>query len=253
MNPFTLLTTLFTQVLLFFAHLFGGNLGLAIIAITALIKIALLPLVIPTIKSTKKMQDLKPHLDNLKAKFKDDKTKLQQAQLDLYKEHGINPAAGCLPQLVQIFILIALYNVFNQVLHQTSPLNLGLDSNFLYLNLTKPDPFYILPVLAGVTQLVFSFMMQSGLESHLNNPKKKDEKKKEEDSMEMAQTMQQQMLYTMPLMTVVISLNFQSGLILYWVVSTIFSIVQQYYFSGLGGLRPILVKFKLIKVNNKNG
>lgn len=249
MNPFTLLTSLFYQVLIFFAHLFGGNLGLAIIAITALIKVALLPLVIPTIKSTKKMQDLKPLLDNLKAKHKDDKTKLQQAQIDLYKEHGINPAAGCLPQIVQIFILIALYNVFTKTLHQTSTSDLGLNSSFLYLNLTKPDPFYILPVLAGLTQLIFSFMMQSGLETHLENPKKKEEKKKEEDNLEMAQTMQQQMLYTMPLMTVVISLNFQSGLILYWVISTLFSIAQQYYFSGLGGLKPILIKFKIIKVN----
>jgi membrane protein insertase Oxa1/YidC/SpoIIIJ len=92
-------------------------------------------------------------------------------------------------------------------------------------------------------------MMQSGVEAHVENPKKVADKKKEEDSLEMAQTMQQQMLYMMPLMTVVISVNFQSGLILYWIVSTVFSIVQQYYFSGWGGVKPFLIKLRLL--NNK--
>jgi len=63
----------------------------------------------------------------------------------------------------------------------------------------------------------------------------------------MAQTMQQQMLYMMPIMTAVVSINFQSGLVLYWVISTLFSIVQQYYFSGLGGIKPFLLKLRIIK------
>jgi len=105
------ITNIIYQALLFFYRLFGGNLGLSIIALTLLIKVVLLPLVIPTIKSAKKMQELKPALDKLKAKHTD-KTKLQQAQLELYRQHGINPAAGCLPQIVQIIVLIALYQVF---------------------------------------------------------------------------------------------------------------------------------------------
>jgi len=227
--------------LLFFYNLFGGNLGLSIIAITLITKIVLLPLVIPSLRSAKKMQDLKPELDKLKAKHTD-KATLQQAQVALYKEKGINPAAGCLPQIIQIIILISLYQVFLYFLKQTSINGLTLNPYFIYLDLTKPDRTYIMPILAGVSQLVFSLMMQSGIISEIKNPKKKEEKKKEENNLEMATSMQQQMIYMMPLMTVIISLNFQSGLVLYWVVSTLFSLIQQYFFSGWGGLIPALNK-----------
>jgi len=245
---FQFITNFIYQPLLFLTRIFGGNLGLSIIALTVLIKVILLPLVIPTIKSAKKMQDLKPALDKLKAKHSD-KAKLQQAQLELYKQNGINPAAGCLPQIVQIIVLIALYQVFMKFLGQPEIEGVQINFKFLYLNLNEFDPYYIMPVLAGVTQFVFSLMMQSGLESHVHNPKTGTEKKKEEDNLEMAASMQTQMVYMMPIMTTVISIKFDSGLVLYWVVSTLFSIVQQYYFSGWGGLIPFLKKIKIIKVN----
>ncbi|MBI5613307.1 membrane protein insertase YidC [Candidatus Gottesmanbacteria bacterium] len=94
-----------------------GPLGFAIILLTVVFRLVLYPLTKVQLASAKKMQNLKPHLDALNAKHKDDKTALQQAQLALYKEHGVNPAAGCLPMLVQLPILIALYNVFYQVLN----------------------------------------------------------------------------------------------------------------------------------------
>lgn len=244
------LNSILYQSLLFFYQLFGGNLGLAIVAITLITKIILIPLVLPTIRSAKKMQDLKPELDRLKQKYKD-KTQLQQAQVALYREKGINPAAGCLPQIIQIIILISLYQVFIHFLQQSSVNGITLNPYFIYLDLTKPDRTYILPILAGLTQLVFSLMTQSGLESHVENPKKKAAKQKEEDSLEMASNMQQQMVYMMPLMTVIVSLNFQSGLVLYWVISTLFSLVQQYIFSGWGGLIPALNKVKSIFQSKK--
>lgn len=240
------LNNLLYLALLFFYRLFGGNLGLPIIAITLITKIILLPLVVPSMKSAKKMQELKPALDKLKNKHSD-KAALQKAQMALYKERGINPAAGCLPQIIQIIVLISLYQVFINFIKQPSIDGLVVNPHFLYLDLTKPDSTYIMPILAGVTQFIFSLMMQAGVESHVQNPSKKSEKKKEEDSLEMAASMQQQMLYMMPIMTVVISLKFQSALVLYWVVSTIFSIIQQYYFSGLGGLKPVLLKLRVIK------
>src|SRR3989344_491222 len=86
-----------------------GPLGWAIILLTIAIRLFLYPLMAAQLKAAKKMANLKPHLDALSAKHKDDKKKLQQAQLDLYKQHGVNPAAGCLPLLVQMPILIALY------------------------------------------------------------------------------------------------------------------------------------------------
>jgi len=234
------------NLLIFLYGISGQNLGLAIIFLTLIVRGVLVPITIPSLRSAKKLQELKPHLDKLKQKHKD-KQKLQLATLELYKQHGINPAAGCLPQIAQLLVLIALYQVFINFINGGQYNGQSLNLNFLWLDLGKADPYYILPVLAGLTQLIFSFMMTSGLESHVKAPKNKDEKKKEEDSMEMAQSMQQQMLYLMPAMTVIIALKFPSGLALYWVVTTLFSLVQQYLVSGLGGLKPILVKLRIIK------
>src|SRR3990167_10506384 len=94
-----------------------GPLGFAVIALTVVIRFVLYPLMNAQMTSARKMAKLKPHMDALSAKHKNDKTALQQAQLALYKEHGVNPAAGCLPLLVQMPVLIALYNVFWQVLN----------------------------------------------------------------------------------------------------------------------------------------
>ncbi len=229
------------QLLIFLYGLTGQNFGLAIILLTLIIRAVLVPVTIPSLKSAKKLQDLKPLLDRLKEKHKD-KKKLQLAQLDLYKQHGINPASGCLPQIAQLLVLIALYQVFMNFINNGQLNGTSLNLDFLWLNLGKPDPYYVLPVLAGLSQLVFSLMMMSGLEGHLKVPKKKDEKKKEENSLEMAQSMSQQMLYIMPAMTTIISLTFPSGLALYWVVTTVFSLVQQYIVSGPGGLKPALAK-----------
>lgn len=240
------LITPINTLLIFLYGISGQNLGFAIILLTLIVRGVLVPVTIPSLKSAKKLQELKPHLDKLKEKHKD-KQKLQLATLELYKQHGINPAAGCLPQIAQLLVLIALYQVFINFINGGQYNGQSLNLNFLWLNLGKADPYYILPVLAGLTQLIFSFMMTSGLESHVKAPKNKNEKKKEEDNIEMAQSMQQQMLYLMPAMTVIIALKFPSGLALYWVVTTLFSLVQQYIVSGLGGLKPVLVKLRIIK------
>jgi YidC/Oxa1 family membrane protein insertase len=111
-----------TNILIGFYRLFEwlhvpGPLGWAVILMTVTIRLVLYPLMRAQLQSAKKMQDLKPHLDALALKHKDDKAALQQAQMALYKEQGINPAAGCLPLIIQMPVLIALYNVFNKVLN----------------------------------------------------------------------------------------------------------------------------------------
>ncbi|MBU1071150.1 YidC/Oxa1 family membrane protein insertase [Patescibacteria group bacterium] len=241
---FNLINNTILQILTFFYQFLGGNLGLAIIALTLFIRSILIPVTIPSLRSAKKMQELKPLLDKLKKKHKGDKKKIQQAQMELYKKNNINPAAGCLPQIAQIIVLISLYRVLMDFIGQDVVNGLTLNLKFLWLDLSQPDPLYILPVLAGLFQLVFSIAMQSGLKSEVKAPKQKKERKKEEDNIEMAQTMQKQMLYTMPLMTTIIALKFPSGLALYWTISTIFSLVQQLIVSGPGGLIPLLNKFK---------
>lgn len=241
------LTVPITAVLIFFYNLTGNNFGLAIILLTLFIRGLLVPITLPSLRSAKKMQDLKPQLDKLKLKYKDDKTKLQQAQLELYRQSGVNPAAGCLPQVAQLLILIALYQVFIAFIANGKINGEAVNMSFLWLNLAHPDPVYILPVLAALTQLVLSIMMQSGLESHIAAPKNKDARQKEENSLEMAQGMQQQMLFLMPIMTGIVALRFSSGLALYWVVNTLFSIIQQYIISGPGGLTKIVSRLPLFK------
>lgn len=238
------------QLLIFLYSNTGHNFGIAIVLLTLIVRGILVPVTLPSLKSAKKMQQLKPEFDKLKEKYKNDKQKLQMAQLELYKQHGVNPMAGCLPQIAQLLVLIALYQVFMKFVQGGQIDGQSVNMTFLWLNLSKPDPFFILPVLAGLSQLILSLMMTSGLESHVKAPKNKDEKQKEEDSLEMAQSMQQQMLFLMPAMTVIISLRFPSGLAFYWVVTTVFSLVQQYIISGPGGLTSVLARLRLVPKNN---
>lgn len=220
-----------------------GSFGFAILAFTVILRTILVPFSIPMLRSQKKMQKIKPHLDDLKRKYGKDKVKLQQEQMKLYQEHKINPTAGCIPYLLQLVVLIALYQVLNKFLTSSEVLGVAINTDFFGLNLAKPDPTYILPILAGITQLLMSLMILPGVESHdlvANDSKKskiQEENKKENNAQEMAETIQKQTMFIMPAMTVFIALRFPSGLAMYWVATTIFSIVQQWIISGPGGLK----------------
>jgi len=249
MNPITYISD-FTFFILFEIYKITNNLGVAILLFTLVIRFALAPLTMGAMKSQKKIQQLKPELDKLKKEHGKDKTKLQQAQMELYKKYNINPLAGCLPYLVQIGLLIILYQVLLNFLGQTEIQGTVLNANFLWLDLRKPDPLYLLPILAGASQLFLSLMISPGAERPdliPNNSKDKKVQKaneKEEDMAEMAATLQKQMLFFMPLMTGFIALGFQSGLALYWVATTMFSIGQQYFISGPGGLQSYVLLAK---------
>lgn len=227
---------------LLFLNSITGSLGLAIIAFTIVIRSLLLPATIPSIKATRRMKEMQPELNKLKKKFGNDKQALQLAQLELYKKYNVNPLSGCLPQLVQLGVLILLYRVLVGFLGNPEFNGSHIETSFLWLDLGKPDPLYILPVTAGLSQLVLSLMIAPGAEKRDIVPNKSKKKvvreanEKEENIAEMAQSMQQQMLYIMPVFTGIIALNFPSGLALYWVATTIFSIAQQYFISGPGGL-----------------
>lgn len=234
-----------------------GPLGLAIIGMTIAIRLLLYPLMQAQMKSARKMANLKPHLDVLNAKHKDDKKKLQQAQLDLYKEHGVNPAAGCLPLLVQMPILIALYNVFYQVLNNgnldklISEVNTilylpalkltSLDITFFGINLgIKPSTWQThgwwllaIPITTGLLQWYQTkLMMPTSVSNTTNstNPtnttnitKEKKEEKKEDTAAEM----QKQMAIMSPIMFGFFAFQFPLGLSLYWNVFGLFGIMQQ--------------------------
>lgn len=235
------LTAPLLQFLLFLYKMIG-DFGGAIIIFTLILRFALAPLSVPAIKSQKKMQQLKPELDKLKKLHGADKTKLQQEQVKLYQQHKINPAAGCLPYLLQFVALIALYQVLNTFLNTKEVAGAAINTMFLGLDLAKPDRTFILPVLSGISQLFLSLMVLPGTESHdlipdnAKSKKLQEANKKESDTQEMAESMQKQMVFMMPVVTGIAALNFPAGLAMYWVVSTLFSIVQQWILSGPGGL-----------------
>ncbi len=230
------------NILLFLTDI-TGNLGFSIIVFTFIIRTMLLPVTVPSLKASRKMQSLQPEIKELKKKFGKDKQGLQAAQMELYKKYNVNPLAGCLPQLIQLIVLIFLYRVLINFLGNPELNGNGINTSFFWLDLAQPDRLFILPVLAAATQFILSIMISPGAEKPdavPNVSKKKavqEANKKEEDFAEMAQSMQQQMIYLMPVFTGIIAATFPSGLALYWVTTTVFSIAQQFFISGPGGLK----------------
>ncbi|ART78482.1 YidC family membrane integrase SpoIIIJ [Sutcliffiella horikoshii] len=192
----------------YFAELMNNDYGLSIIIVTLLIRFAILPLMIKQTKNAKAMQALQPEMKALREKYssKDQKTqqKLQQETMGLFQKHGVNPLAGCFPLLVQMPILIGF---FHAITRTTEIAN----HNFLWFDLGDPDPFFILPVVAGITTFIQQKIMMAGMD---NNPQ------------------MVMMLWIMPIMIVVFAINFPAALSLYWVVGNIFMIVQTYFIKG---------------------
>ncbi len=244
----TILVEPILNLLMLFYKVLFSNLGLAILGLTVFIRLMLFPLTLPALRMSKKQKELKPELDKLKKRFRDNKDKLAQKQLELMREHGVNPALGCLPQIVQIVVLIALYQVFRQALQANGqgisalnsmlyfdflkiPVGGSINVEFLYLDLTQPDPYYVLPILAGLTQAALALVGRR-LQGQDSSDEKQEKESVEEDTggMEsMMQDMQWQMGLIFPLMTVFIGVRLQSGLVLYWVASVLLSLVQQWW------------------------
>jgi len=231
------------NTLLWLYQVTGQNLGFAIILLTLLVRFVLIPFTLPQLKSAKKMASLKPEIDALKKKHGHDAKVFQQKQMELYKTHNVNPAAGCLPFIAQFVVLIALYQVFMSTLGGNG---MGeIQSSFLWWDLKSKDTTYILPVLAGLLQFIMSLSILPAVE---NQPEKRPgTAEQKQDVAEMATTMQQQMVFMMPIMTVIFSIQFPSGLALYWVITTAFSLVQQLIVSGPGAILIYAKKYKLIK------
>lgn len=254
-----LVTPLF-NVLVAFEQL-TNSLGIAIILLTILIRLVLVPVVVPSMRAMKKQRDLQPELDKLKKKYKHDKKLQAEKQMELFKEHGINPAAGCLTQIPMLIVLIALFSVIRKF-SEGLPLSdinsliyfdslkfqslAAIKTNFLWLDLTSPDPYYILAVVAGFFQFLASKMTQPYVEAGEKAAKKTPDK-----TDDIAYNMQEQMMFIMPLLTVFIGLRLPSGTVLYILATTIFSVFQTYYISGLGGLKPYVNKLnKLLSSKN---
>lgn len=216
--------------LLFLTRILFNNLGLGIIALTLIIRLVLFPLTLPSLRVAQKQKEISGELNELKKRFKDDKKRLAEEQLKLFQKHGINPAAGCLPQILQLIILIALYQVFAKVLGfngQSATLASEysfINTRFLYLDLLRADPWIILPGLAGASQFLMTKMMLPVVKKEEKIAEKSEDKKDD-----LMYNMQEQMLYLGPIFTVLIAWKLPSGLALYWLATTVFSIIQQWW------------------------
>lgn len=199
---------------------FSGNLGIAIVLLTIIIQVVLLPLRLPSIKSAQKMRAIKPEIDALKDLHGNDKMALAQAQMDLYKKHNISPLGGILPTLLSIPIIIALYQV---LLNGLSTID-GASVHFLWLDITQKDPFFVLPVLVGIAQYVLSTMTLMPIAPKSTTGKDGKEAKSADD---MAAMMQTQMKFIFPVMSGFITVTLPAGVGLYWLTSVMFAIIQQ--------------------------
>jgi YidC/Oxa1 family membrane protein insertase len=229
----------FINILLLFYGLLG-NVFLAIVAFTVVIRLALIPLTLKQQRSMKAMQEIQPELKKLQEKYKNDREVLVQKQMELYREYKVNPMAGCLPIVIQLPILIGLWRAIIATL-ALSPGELlslsdrimipGLESlvpmdhHFLWLNLAVPDPYLILPVLVVVT----TFLQQKLLMPPM--PKKKPGEQRSDDPSEQAAQMTRQMTTFMPLMFGFFALTYSSGLSIYFIISNLIGIAQ---YSAMG-------------------
>lgn len=222
------------NALIFLAWLIPGHsIGWAIIALTVLIRLILLPSSLKTLVQQRRMRALQPKIDALKEKHGDDKAAHSKATLELYASEKINPLGSCLPMLLQLPILLVLYQVFihglkveeYRLLYPFTPHMDSINTHWFGLDLTKPEQ-WVLPILAAGLQYVQAKQMgqltpQPAPTTNANG---------QVAPTDISQAMTKQMLYFMPLMTYFITLRLPAALGLYWVATTLFMVGQQGWF-----------------------
>lgn len=194
-----------SQFVLWIAKVCGGSYGWAIVIFTVIIRVILLPLNAMQINSTKKMQDIQPQIKALQAKYPgkdlESRNQLNEETQKLYKEAGVNPYAGCLPVVIQLPVMWALY----QAIWRTPELQNG---KFLWMDLGKPDPYFVLPILAALFTFLSSYIATMSMP----------------DSSQSMTT--KLMSYGMAIMVGIWAIYFQSAISLYWVISNLFQVGQ---------------------------
>ena len=184
-----------------FFYSFMGNYGWAIIILTIVTRIPFIPIMHKSQKSMKKLQTIQPMMAELKEKYKKDPQKMQQETMALYKKYKVNPIGGCLPMLLQIPVFIALYNVLLRAIElRGAPFILWIT------DLSVKDPYYVLPIVMGITMVIQQKMTPSGMDPA-----------------------QAKIMMLMPIIFTFMFLSFASGLVLYWLVNNVLGIAQQFY------------------------
>lgn len=225
-NSFNILLyqPLLNLLVLLYIYIPGHDFGIAVIVLTLLIRFLFYPLGIKAIKSQKALSELQPKVKEIQERCKGDKEKQAKEIMELYRREKINPFSSFLPLLIQLPVLIALYRVFWQGLQPEQMVNLysfvpslgEIDPSFLgILNLASPSLF--LAVLAGISQFI---------QVKMTVPKTKKSQGKQSD---FSRIMQKQMQYFFPVFTVIILLRLPAAIGLYWLTTTLFTIIQQYF------------------------
>ncbi len=207
----------------------GHSVGWAIIFVTIIVRLVLLPSFLHQARSMRKnqekMKEIQHHLAGVKEKHKDDKAKQAEETMKIYREAGINPASGCLPLIVQLPVLLALYRVFFSGLTPEtyhflySFVGQPSELSFMFFGMSLNDPSLLLGVIAGIFQFI---QMKFLAPQQPASPAGQDE-----ETAKMMASMQKNMMYIFPAMTIFIALRLPAALALYWTVSTLFGIGQQ--------------------------
>lgn len=215
----------------------GQDFGLSIIILTVMIRLLFMPFSVKALRSQKIMAQLQPKLKELQEKLKHDKAAQAQATMALYQEHQVNPIAGCLPLLVQIPVLFALYRAFvNGLRPESLSLLYGFIKNpgiiksisFGFLDLSKNVP--LLALAAGFFQFLHSRLTVANTPEGAKGTVPKAENVKDMGNFGIG-AMNKQMLYFFPIMIIIVGWKLPAGLVLYWAVSTLFSIIEQLYIN----------------------
>lgn len=232
MNIFTvILYNPMFNFLMFLVWLIPGHqVGWAIVILTTIIRLILMPVTVHTARVQVRMRTLQPKIDALRDKHKGDKTLQSQALMALYKEEGVSPFSSCLPMIVQLVVLIVLYQVFRNGLsmeHVSSmysflPKPTELNTNFFGIDLAKPE-LWILPILAAVTQFWQTKITMVPSSGKSDDP---------------TAAITKQMIYFMPLVTLFIARGMPAALPLYWIITSLFTVAQQEYVIKRYGLAP---------------
>jgi len=201
---FTVIANPLLYTLKFF-YKYVGNYGVAIIIITIILKVLFFPLTHKSYKSMKGMQKIQPEMTKMREKYKDDRDAMNKAVMELYREHKVNPMGGCLPMVVQIPVFFALYkSLMFSIELRHAPFY------FWITDLADKDPYYVTPVIMGVTMFIQQKMTPSNMEP-----------------------MQQKMMLALPVVFTFMFLSFPSGLVLYWLLNNVLTIGQQMYINKL--------------------
>jgi YidC/Oxa1 family membrane protein insertase len=227
---------IFNLLIFIFNVIPGHDIGAAIILLTVVIKAILWPVTASTMRSQKALSRIQPKMEELKKQYANDKEGLAKATMELYSKEKVSPFSACLPTLIQLPVFIALYQSLSHGLKSSGFENLypfitnpGMIQPRLFGLLDLSVPNIAMALLAGVSQFFQAKMMVTS-----QQPKKVPGAQDEA----MLATMNKQMVYMMPVLTVVIAWKLPGGLALYWLVMNLLTVVQQYYFFRKNGKQP---------------